>query len=119
MNRRYPVAIIAIIIAGFLSTSLSAGILTAPLQDRLSNFTADSDDFVRVVIIPVSNHDSKAMKSSLSRSFKTRADRHRVGVAQLKAVADQSQVSAKAELARLESNGAARRVKTFWITNLI
>ena len=109
---------IAILFTAFLYSGLSvAGELTDNLRQKIA--TKNSNDFIRIVIRPISDHSPVGLKNSLIAEYKTRADRYRSGVDHLKRYALESQQPLKTDLAALEQSGQIRHVKHFWITNLI
>jgi subtilisin family serine protease len=115
---KYPSSsIIIAIIAIICSSGLTAGYLTDQLEEYIVG--QDSDQFVRVLIVPVTDNNSVALKSSLASEFSTRAERHRHGMEQLQAIAERSQGSIKEYLHRAEEAGQARNIKSFWVANLV
>ena len=94
-----------------------AGYLSDELQMEIAG--KDSGDFIRVVIVPVSIDDPAAMKKSLELEYATRADRYRAGVARLQDAAGRSQKPVLTQLNALQQTGQARRVKTYWIADII
>jgi subtilisin family serine protease len=113
--RLIPVFVILFIL--IFSISLSAGTITPRLEERIA--AADGNEFIRVIVKPVSIHNPTAMRASLTALYKTRADRHRAGIDRLKAAAEISQQPIVNSLLDAERNKQARRVKSFWIINLI
>ncbi len=99
----------------------ASGLKAGYYSDQLEEYIAgrNADEFVRVLIVPVSDHDPAALKKSLATDYETRADRHRAGVARLKAIAATTQVEINNRLADLETHSQATNTKAFWITNLI
>ncbi len=100
-----------------LSTTASAGYLSAELESSVSN--SQGDEYIRVIISPNSGHSPKAMKMALVNQYSTRADRYRAAVTELKAVAVQSQSDIVQTLTQMEKAGSVRNVKTFWIDDVI
>jgi len=100
-----------------LSSIIEAGYISGPLEQQLSAMSPD--EFVRVLIIPVSDHNPALFKSALIDQYHTRGDRHRAGIEQLRAVADQSQKVVRTRLSEMQSSGQIRNVKPLWIANLI
>ncbi len=110
-----------VIIGAVISLFGSAGVNAGHLSDQLEQYIAGrgDDEFVRVVIIPVSDYNSITLKTSLTDQYRTRSERHRAGVEQLQAAAEKSQSAIKDRLREMETIGRATAVKTFWIANLI
>jgi subtilisin family serine protease len=117
MPNRVVIAALALILVCFAVAESQAGYLT---DDLLKSIASESDDdVIRVLIIPVSNHNPAAMKLSLNTQYSTRAERHRVGIDQLKHQTNPSQEPILALLHDFESSGKADNIKSFWVANLI
>lgn len=113
-----PGIIVTIAIIGIIcSSGLQAGHFTDRLEDHIA--ARGNDEFVRVLIVPVSGHDPAAFKVSLTNRFHTRAERHLAGIEQLQAVAERDQRDIRNHLHGMEAKGQAQKIKTFWITNLV
>jgi hypothetical protein len=118
MPKRPDKIMIATVVIFILSFSnLTAGYLTDQLHDYIA--ARDADEFVRVLIVPTSDHESMSLKTSLAKKYLTRGQRHRTGIAQLKASAEISQAAIKDRLRDIEIAGQAKNTKSFWITNII
>lgn len=110
-------AVAALILAIICPIPLEAGYLTSDLNDYIA---ARSDgEFIRVIVVPVSDHNPAAFKNSLADDSRTRADRHRAGITRLKEVAERSQSPILAELHSLEGLRRARNIRRYWITDVI
>jgi len=66
--------------------SIQAAEMDIALKDKLAS-TAPVE-FIRVLIVPVSDFDSKTMAQSISAQYTRRADRYRAAVSQLKQIDD-------------------------------
>ena len=94
-----------------------AGYLSDQLQAEIAG--KSNGDFIRVIIVPVSVDDPTALKKSLEQEYATRADRYRAGVVRLQAAAGRSQKPVLTQLSALQQTGQARRVKAYWIADIV
>ncbi|MCK5126051.1 MAG: S8 family serine peptidase [candidate division Zixibacteria bacterium] len=97
--------------------SVSAGEISDNLKSAISGKV--SSEFVRVVIVPNSTHNTAAMKASLIQRYQTRSERHVAAVSELKEVARTSQADIKTLLTEMVRGNQAQNVKAFWIDNVI
>ncbi|MDD4050472.1 MAG: S8 family serine peptidase [candidate division Zixibacteria bacterium] len=117
MSKRAAIVICMVLAMMVTAGRIHAGSISDQLREEIG--ARGADDFIRVVIIPVSDHNSAAMKTSVMQMYSTRAEQHRAVVTELKDVASRSQAPVLGLVKNLESGGQARRVKAFWIDNII
>jgi len=112
----------AIVVLGLVLGILAAGTARGGyVADQLQREieTKGADEFIRVVIVPVSNHNSAAMKAAITQTYATRAEQHRAAMIELKGLASRSQAPVLNLVSSLADRGRARNVKSFWIDNII
>jgi len=114
---RYGIFIFSLLALLFFSSSSEAGYITGPLEAQLAS--TGPNEFVRVLVIPESDYNPAVFKSALKEQYRTRAERHRAGIEQLKTIAMQSQQTIRNRLSEMQMAGKVRNVKALWITNLI
>ncbi|MEE9443849.1 MAG: S8 family serine peptidase [candidate division Zixibacteria bacterium] len=99
------------------ASAVLAGEISSGLESKIQ--TNKTNAMIRVVIVPKSEHNQAAFKSSLNANFKKLSDRRRAAIEQLKENAEKSQQPLKSILNSFVNNGQARNIKYFWIDNLI
>ncbi len=97
--------------------ALSAGEISQELAEHIAG--RNSGEFIRVLIIPVSDHDPSLLKQTLTNNFRSRAERHRFGMEQLQETARRSQADILGTLNQLEKTGKAKNARGFWVANII
>lgn len=110
-------AVLGLALAVFAAGSAWAGYVADQLQREVE--TGGTDDLIHVVIVPVSDHNSAAMKAAVTRTYATRAEQYRAAMSELKDVASRTQTPALRLVNDLAGRGRARNVKSFWIDNVI
>ena len=97
-----------------LASSLASAAAVHPdLEARLAALPPDSQ--IPVIVVLTAKADARAAASNAA-GLTRRARTHAV-VDALRGVADRTQPSIKAQLAREQTDGAVRRVKPFWVFN--
>jgi len=110
-------AIFLLFLISVCTGPVGAGVISYDLADHVAG--KSGDQFVRVLIAPVSDHEPSVMKRSLSRAYASRADRHRYGMERLQEIARRSQANILGDLREIEANQGAKNIRGFWIANLI
>ncbi len=102
----------------FLFTgSAAAGELSARWETYLS--TVPRDTAIRIVIRPTPVVSGLTLQRRLADQYARRADRHREAVETLQAAARSSQAPILSTLNQLQLADQARRIKSYWVDNLI
>jgi hypothetical protein len=89
MSKRAAIVICMALAMMVTADRIHAGYITDQLRQEIG--AKGADDFIRVVIVPVSDHNSAAMKASVTQMYSTRAEQHRAVMTELKDVASRSQ----------------------------
>ena len=117
MSKIIALVIFSLVLFVTAPSILWAGVFSENLRESIAD--KGEAELVRVLIVPVSDHNSAVFKRALTETYSTMADRHRYGIADLKASAQRSQPEIVDALARLQSAGFAGNVKPYWIANII
>jgi len=104
-----------IILFGIISLC-TAGEIAPGLMSKISK--ANSDEKINILIAP-SHPPAISLKAKLSNTYKTRIERHIVGINSLKADAEISQTGLLDYLHDLGSQGLVSNIKSYWIINVI
>lgn len=95
---------------------LNAGTMTESLVKAVDGKSTLA--FIRVAIEPAFNYPQISLKAAQA-PFATRKDRYRAGMEALHEIADRTQPPVRQALQQLEITGLARKVKPYWIANVI
>ncbi|MFH1700938.1 MAG: S8 family serine peptidase [Candidatus Zixiibacteriota bacterium] len=99
------------------ASAVLAGEISPGLESKIQ--ASKAYEMIRVVIIPESDKNQAAFKSSLNANYKKLSDRRRAAIDRLKENAEKSQQPLKGILNSLEKTRQAKNIKYFWIDNLI
>jgi len=115
-KRSTPAILTALLMLASAVLSM-AGSLSPELEDLISN--GDPDEYIRVIISPVTGDETGLTAEFLKARYRDRADRHRHGISYLKAVAERSQPAVLEQLGVMSREERARKVQPYWIANII
>lgn len=115
MKNKWQLFLITFLI--IISSSITAGELSQKLQNIITN--KQPQEMVKVWIELPRFESAKQFQTSLVSSFKTRAQRHKYAIDELKINNRKTQESLLQYLKTLEKNNQARHIKPHWLVNLI
>jgi bacillopeptidase F len=115
MKKRLPILLIILILAA--SRVFSAGEIAPELAGKISD-AAPSEKIPVLIYLNRPLSDSR-LKTALVAEYKTRAERHKVGVMQLRSEAASSQAGLINELQAMKASGLVDNIKSYWIINVV
>ena len=114
MNIKLFITTFLLCILIFASFAFS-GEIAPELAARMSN--SSDDDMIPVVITLTKPAYKSNLKADLAAQYKTAAERHRIGIQQLKSEAASLQSALVSTLNQLQQSGLAENIKSRWIFN--
>lgn len=115
--RKYLTFLISAFLLILLLRPASAGEISADLAAKLAEVGASEK--IPILIAVGKSSPSPTLKSQLAKEYRSRAGRHKAGIAKLKSEASVSQAGVLKLLTQMESSGLAENIKSHWIINII
>jgi len=101
----------------FCAAAPRAGEISAELQSQVANKAAG--ERVRVWIKGTRSREEAGLKKSLAAASNSRAERHRMGIAELKAENSRRQQGLLQRLDQMKAGGQADKIKGHWLANVV
>jgi len=101
----------------FVIPAVSGGEISPDLAEKIKSISTEQK--IGVLIVLKDGISSIRLSKRMATTYKSNAERHREGMALLKAGAAQSQADMITTLATLKSRGGAGNIKKHWLINAV